>query len=198
MVCLACGSAGRLGLCARCRSTLRAGGEVLAGDATAARAAFLHVAAARVLVHRLKYQGLAAAAGPLAEAMAGLLDPLPSALVPVPRVLARRWRYGIDPAPELAAAVGALTGVPVVPALRAGWWHHRRAGRSGSSRDVPRFRSAFEAPAGAVLVDDVVTTGSTLHAAARALGGVAEAVTATMALSAAGGPARRGTRPRRR
>jgi predicted amidophosphoribosyltransferase len=171
---------------------------VLAGTGTAVRAALLHVAAARVLVHRLKYQGLAAAAGPLAAAMVGLLDPPPPGLVPVPRALVRRWRYGIDPGRELAAAVGALAGVPVVPALRAGWWHQRRAGPSDASRDLPRFTAAAAVPAGIVLVDDVVTTGSTVGAAARALGGGAEGLTATIAPSAGGGAARRGSHPRRR
>jgi predicted amidophosphoribosyltransferase len=148
-------------------------------------AALMHTGAARVLVHRLKYQGLVAAAGPLVEAMAPLLDPIPPALVPVPRALARRWRYGVDPGPELAAALGELMGVPVVAALRPAWWYRSRAGGRSSPRGSPRFTAARPIPPGSVLVDDVVTTGSTLSYAAAALGGVGGAVTATAAPSLA-------------
>jgi predicted amidophosphoribosyltransferase len=159
---------------------------VLVEPGTTVRAGLLHTAAARALVHRLKYQGLVAAAGPLAGVMAGLLDPLPPALVPVPRALARRWRYGIDPGSELAAAVGAIAGVPVIPALRAGWWHRRRAGAAGAPRGAPRFRRIGVLPAGVVLVDDVVTTGATLAAAAAVLGAPGWALTATAAPSIVG------------
>lgn len=159
---------------------------MLVGTGTTVRAALLHTAAARALVHRLKYQGLAAAAGPLAGVMAGLLDPLPPALVPVPRAPARRWRYGIDPGSELAAAVGVIAGVPVIPALRAGWWHRRRAGAADARRGVPRFHRTGTLPDGIVLVDDVVTTGATLGAAAAVLEVTCWALTATAAPSIVG------------
>ncbi len=150
------------------------------------RSPLLHTGPARELVHLLKYQGLRAAARPLATAMRPLLDPAATALVPVPRSLARRWRYGVDPGPELAAVMAVLTGIPVVQALRAEMWHPRRAGGATANRGLPRFRTRLEVPAGAVLVDDVFTTGSTLRAASDALGGVAQALTATIAPSAIG------------
>jgi predicted amidophosphoribosyltransferase len=147
------------------------------------RSAFVHSGAARRLVHRLKYQGLVAAARPLAAAMAPLLDPLPPAVVPVPRAALRRWRYGIDPGPELAKAMAAAVGVPVLLGLRPGWWHAARAGPAGCRRGLPVFRPGEDVPPGSMLVDDVVTTGTTLVDAARRLGRVGGAVTATAAAS---------------
>jgi predicted amidophosphoribosyltransferase len=131
-------------------------------------------------VHRLKYQAIAAAALPLAHAMAPAAAD-GGALIPVPRAVARRWRHGVDPARELAAAIGRLTGVPVVAALAPGWWHAARAGPGGRERGIPRFRAVGSVPDRWVLVDDVVTTGATLLAAARALGGGGTAVVATAA-----------------
>jgi len=155
------------------------------------RSAFLHSGTARLLVHRLKYGGYAAAAPLLAAAMAGSVPPDAAALVPVPRARLRRWRYGVDPAVELARALGRALDLPILPALAPAWWHRRRAGPADAERGVPRFRPVRPAPAGVVLVDDVVTTGATLRAAAAALGGPCAAVTATVAPGAAP-PCRRG------
>jgi predicted amidophosphoribosyltransferase len=94
-----------------------------------------------------------------------------AALVPVPRALLRRWRYGVDPAHELTWAVASLTGVPVVDALASDWWHPARAGVATRRRGVPRLRRRRPVPPAAVLVDDVLTTGATLTAAAAALDG---------------------------
>lgn len=146
--------------------------------------AFLHQGTARRLVHRLKYTAHPAAATLLARAMAAVLPAGAAALVPVPRARLRRWRYGVDPATELARAVGRLAGLPVAAALVPVWWYPRRAGPGPAARGVPAFRSRAAAPGGVVLVDDVVTTGTTLGAAAAALGGAAWAVTATVAPAA--------------
>jgi predicted amidophosphoribosyltransferase len=145
------------------------------------RAAFDHAGVARDLVHRLKYWGSAAVADVLAVSVAPLLPDGARALIPVPRVFARRWRYGVDPAIELASAVARRTGLRVVRALRPTLWAPRRAGPAAASRGVPRFTVVAPVPAGSVLVDDVVTTGTTLAAAADATG-VRLAVTATSAL----------------
>jgi predicted amidophosphoribosyltransferase len=143
------------------------------------RCAHHHDGAARVLVHNLKYQGLVSAAAVLAAAMSAALPSDTGALVPVPRVLARRWRYGIDPAEALAVALSASSGVPIAACLSRPWWWARRAGPAGGRRGEPRFTVRAPAPAGSVLIDDVFTTGATLAAAATALGRVSLAVTAT-------------------
>jgi predicted amidophosphoribosyltransferase len=127
------------------------------------------------------YEGLATAAGPLAAAMTRLLPPTTSCLVPVPRVTARRWRHGVDPAVELAGALGRMTGLEVIAALRPVVWVARRAGPAGRHRGRPRFTATCRLQSGAVLVDDVVTTGTTLGVAG-SVTGARHAVTATAGL----------------
>ncbi len=146
---------------------------------------FLHTGTARRLVHRLKYAADPSAALLLAGPMAEVLPAGAAVLVPVPRAYLRRWRYGVDPALELARAVGRVSGLPVFQALAPGWWHQRRAGSGSANRGTPRFRARVAAKAGMVLVDDVVTTGVTLGAAAEALDRARLAVTATTAPAAA-------------
>jgi predicted amidophosphoribosyltransferase len=161
---------------------MRPGGDRLVGGRLVVRSAWRHEGPARALVHRLKYEGLVTAAGPLARPLAGALPPETRALVPVPRAVWRRVRLGVDPAVELARALSGLTGIPVVPALRPPLTARRHAGRDRISRAAPVFgrRAAF--PEGAVLVDDVLTTGMTLTGAMAAIGGrAALAVTGTAA-----------------
>jgi predicted amidophosphoribosyltransferase len=145
------------------------------------RSAFRHEGPARLLVHRLKYEAVVGPAGLLAGAMVEFLPRDAAAIVPVPRAPARRWRYGVDPAFELASSLAARTGVPVLAALRGDWWHRRRAGGRDAPRGSPRFRATASVPAGAVLIDDVITTGTTLQAAGGALPGIRLALTATTA-----------------
>jgi predicted amidophosphoribosyltransferase len=138
-----------------------------------------HEGPARRLVHRLKYRGDPAAARVLAAAVAPLLPADTTALVPVPRAQLRGWRYGVDPALELARALSG-PGLVVATVLRAGWWWPGHTGRDVEGRRPPRFYPVDAVPSGSVLVDDVVTTGATLRAASRALGGtICRAVSAT-------------------
>jgi predicted amidophosphoribosyltransferase len=150
------------------------------------RSALGHVGAARVLIHRLKYGGLPAAAGALAPYVEAILPSETCCLLPVPRVTLRLWRYGIDPARVLAAAVGRRSGLPVRHLLARPLWWPGRAGPAGRVRGNPGFRARGAAPVGAVLVDDVLTTGATLSAAARAVPGIRWAVTATGPVAAGG------------
>lgn len=172
-------------LCGPCRARFAPGGERRLPGGVLVRSAYLHGGTARLLVHRLKYGGHAAAAAVLARAMVAAVPAGAAALVPVPRARLRRWRYGVDPALELARAMGRALALPVVPALAPAWWHRRRAGPAGARRGIPRFRLVRPAPAGAILVDDVLTSGATLQAAAAALSGPCAAVTATVAPGAA-------------
>ncbi|MEX0826328.1 MAG: hypothetical protein WD184_06220 [Acidimicrobiia bacterium] len=180
MICLACAEVARGLLCGPCVGTLAPSPEQhLRGILV--RSAFAHSGAARRLVHRLKYEGLVSAARPLAAAMVPLLPAHTTCLVPVPRVKARRWRHGVDPATELASALSEMTGLPVVVALRPLVWVARRAGPAGRRRGTPRFTATNRPHAGGVLVDDVVTTGTTLGIAA-SVTGACHAVTATAGL----------------
>jgi predicted amidophosphoribosyltransferase len=183
VICSACSirSAPPGGLCRLCACGFFRGGEQRLDCGLVVRSPFSHAGTARLLVHRLKYGAQASAAGILGSAMGAALPPGATALIPVPRSRARLWRYGVDPAPELAAAVSRITGVPVVRALAPSWWHRRRAGSANAVRGVPRFEAIRQMPDGAVLVDDVVTTGATLTAAAGVLGAARWALTATAA-----------------
>lgn len=134
------------------------------------RAGLAHRSAARSLVHHLKYRGIVVAARVLAVAMARCVPDRTPALIPIPRATARRIRYGVDPARELVRSVSSLTGVPFVDALQPGLWWPRHATRRPEERSRPPFVARCRVPRGAVLVDDVVRTGSTVDAAARVLG----------------------------
>lgn len=177
MLCLVCRAMGAGSLCRVCRGQMRAAPERFLAGVGAVRSAFVHDTTARTLVHHLKYRGVVAAGAILAEAMAALV-PNGATLVPVPRVGWRRLRYGIDPGDELAMFVARLTGQPMIRALRAPPGGKARAGRTHGA--APAFRLATPPPTGpVVLIDDVVTTGTTLQVAGALLPRVAGAVTAT-------------------
>lgn len=177
MVCLGCRRLFDGPLCRECRLALRRAPDRPVPGVGAVRSAFLHAGPARSLVHHLKYRGVAAAARLLAEGMAELI-PEGVVLVPVPRVTWRRLRYGVDPARELVTRLGQLSGCPVRCLLRPPVWGRARAG--GVHGFAPRFQlRASVPPSPALLVDDVVTTGTTLAVAASLLPEVAGAITAT-------------------
>lgn len=137
-----------------------------------------HDGAARTLVRRLKYEGVAAVAHLVAPGLARLVPAAGTCLVPVPRTPIRRIRYGVDPAATLAAALSLHSGLPVVHALAPPLWHPPNAGSARRERRPPRL-TARRVVHGAVLVDDVSTTGATLDAAAEAVGFVHGALTIT-------------------
>ncbi|HZD22893.1 MAG TPA: hypothetical protein VE569_05755 [Acidimicrobiia bacterium] len=130
-------------------------------------APFEHVGAARSLMHLLKYRGVTHLAGIAAELLAGRIPPLP--LVPVPRTLSRRIKYGIDPALLIARQLSKRTGQPVIRALSAPLYTRRRAG-GDHHRSPPVFRLRRHPPDRVVVIDDVVTTGATILSAVAALG----------------------------
>jgi ComF family protein len=122
------------------------------------------------------HQDLAAGrllAGLLAEACAG--SPRPQVVVPVPLHHARLRARGYDQALELARTVARTLRLPLGASLLV----RRRATAPQSELDAAarraNLRGAFGVrprsalPAHVALVDDVMTTGATLHAAATAL-----------------------------
>jgi predicted amidophosphoribosyltransferase len=123
----------------------------------------------RTFVHRMKYHD-APIPTTLLLAMSARLPPGIEALVPIPRSHVRRFRYGCDPAGTLADQISRNTGIPAVRALAHPWLAPRRAGRAANQRTDPRFRAVRPVRGRVALVDDVVTTGRTLVAAADALG----------------------------
>jgi ComF family protein len=155
-------------------------------DATWSAAPYEGVA--RDLVVALKFGArlpLASRAGAVIAALAptGLLE---GAIVPVPPAPARRRWRGFDAAEAIAAALSAETGLPLRRCLRRSQGRPQ-VGRPRSERLAapPRVRLAEPPPDAAVLIDDVVTTGATLTACARALrsGGCEQVVALTFARS---------------
>lgn len=118
-----------------------------------------------VLLGRLMARALAAQAASL---------PALGAVVPVPASGASLQRRGFNPAGEIARTVSIVSGIP----LRRSWLRTERSTPSQKTLDrMARWRApegSFLAhaplpPVWVGLVDDVMTTGSTLHHAATAL-----------------------------
>ncbi len=169
-------------LCRRCRAELRwLGPEPVAMDGLSCWAPVAYDGPAKALVRGLKYRGAPGLAEPLAAqiaagAPADLIDagppPGPAVLVPVPLHPARRRRRGFNQAERIAAALGRRTGRELTDCLERTGSARRQVGRGRVERlDGPdgAIRAPGAVPARAVLVDDVITTGSTLAACARAL-----------------------------
>lgn len=179
MLCLGCTAPGRR-LCGECRQQMWLGPPRSVGHDLTVFPALVHEGVARRLVHQLKYQGVNGIASLLGSLIRSNLPSDTRALVPIPRTWARRVRFGIDPGRELATEVGRLAGLPIVDCLAAPLWSPANAGQPRGQRRRPEFRQRRPAPRGAVLVDDVITTGATLAAAAGVLE-LSFAVTATSA-----------------
>jgi predicted amidophosphoribosyltransferase len=176
-LCCTCGSPAPAGhpLCPACAEALRLAPAqpLLIPGADRAIAAAPYDGVARRLVAALKFRGLLAAAGPMAAAIANAVElDEDAAIVPVPPAPRRRRSRGFDPAGEIAKALGELTGRPLLRCLRRGDGV-RQVGRPRRERiaSPPCVWTGGAAPANAVLVDDVVTTGATLTSCAMALYG---------------------------
>jgi competence protein ComFC len=172
--CVGCG--GSEGpLCAGCRRMLAPprGAAVIPRVARVV-ASWEYDGPARDLVLALKLRGLTAALAPLVGGMAAAVRRHgvgAEVLTWVPGRPADTRRRGFDHAGVLARSLGAVLGLPVAPLLRRTGVRPDQTQLSATERRC-NLRGAFAAAPcfGVVgLVDDVITTGATAEACARAL-----------------------------
>jgi ComF family protein len=172
------------GRCALCRSSLR--------GFDAAYCFGSYEGTLRELVHLYKYGRIQTLSRPLGELLAAALplDERIDAVTPVPLHWRKQWQRGFNQAELLARGMARRRGVPVVRALRRVRSTQTQAGLSNTARRR-NVAAAFQCRRGAqtlagrrvLLIDDVMTTGSTAAACARVLkrAGVARVVLLTVA-----------------
>lgn len=131
------------------------------------------------LVHKFKFQGDLASGRVLAELLAGqIIDDgvqIPDLLVPVPMHRWRLLRRGLNPAFELARHIGSTFKIPLAihdlrrtrntPAQSGLDAEHRRKNLKGAFR----WRGDQLNGKHVALVDDVITTGTTISECSRVL-----------------------------
>lgn len=149
---------------------------------------------ARAAIHALKYDSERRLVDPLADLMASRWQRAGAGgdvLAFVPVHAHRRRQRGFDQAELLARAIGSRLSLPVLPAV-----HRAAATRAqhalGRADRAANVGGAFVVPAGmrrsvgdrwVILVDDVVTTGSTMAACGAALRGAGAAAVSGLALA---------------
>ena len=158
------------GRCALCRSGLR--------GFDAAYCFGSYEGALRELIHLFKYGKVATLAHPLSSLLAAALprDERIDVIVPVPLYWWRQWRRGFNQSELLGRALSRRIGAPLIAGLRR---NRSTAPQEGLSNTARRrnVTGAFSARRGALdfggkhvlLIDDVMTTGSTASACALAL-----------------------------
>ena len=156
-------------VCPACASQVEPVGALAVDGLDAAWALLAYEGPGRQMVQALKFRNRRAAVGLLAGAMARLVDERPGAVTWLPATPAHRRERGFDQAELLAARIGRALGVPHRRMLV------RRADRpqTGLSRAErlrgPGLRARSGTTGTVLVVEDVVTTGASLRAAADVL-----------------------------
>jgi len=186
LLCDGCAAALPVAAGHRCERCWRPAASAVCGDCRAeppafasVRAAFVMDGEARRLVHEFKYQGLSALGAPMAALLAARLA-LPASdvdvVAPVPLHRGRQRSRGYNQAAILAKHLAAAVALPCEPRaarrVRATAPLAKSQGRDERRRIVAGAFAGVPARVDGrriLLVDDVVTTGATLDACARAL-----------------------------
>lgn len=130
----------------------------------------------RKLIHIFKFEGVRTLDRPLGAFLAQALPREASfdAIVPMPLHWLRRWHRGFNQSELLARQIGRRWSTPVIRAVRRKKNTAPQAGLTSAQRRA-NMQGAFEARGSELagkrilLIDDVLTTGSTASACARAL-----------------------------
>jgi ComF family protein len=131
----------------------------------------------RKLIHLFKFSGVYPLANELGPLMTTCLprDIRPDVIVPMPLHWLRQWKRGFNQSELLARVVGKRVGIPVRNAVRRRKSSAAQAGLTSAERRR-NVAGAFEIRnrklvegKHVLLIDDVLTTGATAAACARAL-----------------------------
>lgn len=186
--CVVCDAVGA-SPCAPCSQRLRPAGVVHVPPALDSCTALLvYEGVTRQLVTALKYRNRRSALPGLVAALTALPLPAVDEVTWAPTSAARRRARGFDQAELIARAVGRRLRRPCRRVLRR-VSNGPQTGRSLAARlDGPAFAPIGDPRARVLLIDDVITTGATLTAAARALRGAGTAEVHGLVLARTPGP----------
>ena len=168
--CAACGASGAP-VCHACVRSMRPATHLAPPEGLdSCVAAFAYEGAARAVVASLKYGRHRGTTAWIARLLAARAPVVPHLVVTwAPTTSTRRRTRGFDQAELLARAVARRLRRPVLPLLGRASGPQQTGRPVLDRRHVTAFRPTRVAPTRVLLVDDVVTTGATLGAAAAAL-----------------------------
>lgn len=157
-------------VCGRCAGRLKLSAPVTVSGVDRCRAYAELDETSRAIIVALKYRGQRRVAHWLGEQAWSLVPRAADAIAWVPASPARRRQRGFDQAEQFARALSRRTDVPCVRLLGRSGGDSQQTGQSRSDRlSGPRIEAIRSCPRFVVVVDDVVTTGSSMRVAAAAL-----------------------------
>lgn len=168
-VCVVCAGPG-CPLCESCCESLVPAHDVVIDGLDGCRAAFRLDETSREAIAAFKYRHERRIARWLAEQMYKSVPLAVDQITWIPTTSERRHRRGYDQARELGLALSRLSGAPAGALLGRRASDARQTGQSRVERLTgPELQIRGPAPDFVVLVDDIVTTGSSLRVAAKLL-----------------------------